>query len=89
MRATQSTPSVVPPAACMRRRSSAMNQLRQIIEKSAPTNSRVLIAGPPGSGKELTARSIHQASARANGPFVVLNSASITPETMETAPPCC
>ncbi|WP_413987828.1 sigma-54-dependent transcriptional regulator [Labrys okinawensis] len=65
-------------------RSSAMNQLRQIIEKSAPTNSRVLIAGPPGSGKELTARSIHQASARANGPFVVLNSASITPETMET-----
>ena len=64
-------------------RSSASNQLRQLIEKTAPTNSRIMIAGPSGSGKELAARMIHQLSARANGPFVVINAASITPENME------
>jgi two-component system, NtrC family, nitrogen regulation response regulator NtrX len=64
-------------------RSSASNQLRQIIEKTAPTNSRIMIAGPSGSGKELAARTIHQLSARSNGPFVVINAASITPENME------
>jgi two-component system, NtrC family, nitrogen regulation response regulator NtrX len=65
-------------------RSSASNQLRQIIEKTAPTNSRIMIAGPSGAGKELAARTIHQLSHRANGPFVVINAASITPDTMET-----
>jgi two-component system nitrogen regulation response regulator NtrX len=64
-------------------RSPAMNQLRQTIEKVAPTNSRILIVGPSGSGKELTARTIHSHSARANGPFIVLNAAAITPEHME------
>jgi two-component system nitrogen regulation response regulator NtrX len=64
-------------------RSSASNQLRQLIEKTAPTNSRIMIAGPSGAGKELAARMIHQLSARANGPFVVINAASITPENME------
>jgi two-component system nitrogen regulation response regulator NtrX len=64
--------------------SAAMNQLRSTIEKVAPTNSRVLIVGPSGSGKELTARTIHAMSARANGPFVVINAASMTPERMET-----
>src|SRR6476619_6926141 len=54
-------------------RSSASNQLRQIIEKTAPTNSRIMIAGPSGSGKELAARTIHQLSARLNVPFVVIN----------------
>jgi two-component system nitrogen regulation response regulator NtrX len=58
--------------------------LRQTIEKVGPTNSRVLIVGPSGSGKELAARTIHALSARANGPFVVINAAAIIPEQMET-----
>jgi two-component system nitrogen regulation response regulator NtrX len=49
----------------------------------APANSRILITGAPGTGKELVARSIHDASNRASGPFVVLNAATITPENME------
>src|SRR5438094_9209951 len=49
-------------------RSSAVNQLRQVIEKSAPTNSRIMIAGPSGAGKELAARTIHALSSRTNGP---------------------
>ncbi len=63
----------------------AVSQLKQIIEKVAPTNSRVMILGPSGCGKELVARLIHRKSARANGPFVVLNAAAITPERMEVA----
>jgi two-component system nitrogen regulation response regulator NtrX len=65
-------------------RSATISQLRQIIEKVAPTNSRVLIVGPSGSGKELTARTIHTSSGRVGGPFVVINAAAITPERMET-----
>lgn len=61
----------------------AMNHHRQTIERVAPTNSRIMIMGPSGSGKELTARAIHAASLRANGPFVALNAAAITPERME------
>ena len=57
--------------------SSAMVQLRTAIERVAPTQSRVLIAGPAGSGKEVIARTIHKKSQRANGPFVVLNSANL------------
>jgi len=64
-------------------RSSAINQLRQAIERVAPTNSRILIVGPSGAGKELAARTIHGLSARANGPFAVINAAAITPEQME------
>jgi two-component system nitrogen regulation response regulator NtrX len=64
-------------------RSSVINQLRQTVERVAPTNARILITGSPGSGKELAARTIHGTSARANGPFVVINAATITPETME------
>ncbi|MGB8278739.1 MAG: sigma-54 dependent transcriptional regulator [Methylovirgula sp.] len=64
-------------------KSSAINQLRQIIERVAPANSRVLITGAAGVGKELVARSIHEASARASAPFVVINSATITPDMME------
>ena len=63
--------------------SGAMQHLRQTIEKVAPTNSRVLIVGPSGSGKELTARTIHALSLRAAAPFVVINAAAITPERME------
>lgn len=64
-------------------KSTAINQLRQVIERVGPANSRVLITGASGAGKELAARSLHEASARASGPFVVLNAATIAPETME------
>ncbi len=63
--------------------SPACNQLRQTVEKVSPTNSRILIVGPSGAGKELAARTIHGHSARAEGPFVVINAAAITPEFME------
>ena len=63
--------------------SNAMSHLRQTIERVAPTNSRIMILGPSGSGKEMVARAIHAASARAGGPFVTLNAATITPERME------
>ncbi|MCP4320058.1 MAG: sigma-54-dependent Fis family transcriptional regulator [Hyphomicrobiales bacterium] len=63
----------------------AISQLRQLIEKVAPTNSRIMILGPSGAGKELVARIIHRHSSRADGPFVALNAAAITPERMEIA----
>jgi two-component system nitrogen regulation response regulator NtrX len=63
--------------------SASLNQLRQTIDRVAPTNSRILILGPSGSGKELCARMIHGKSARAEGPFVVVNAASITPDRLD------
>ncbi|MGE0231659.1 MAG: sigma-54-dependent transcriptional regulator [Flavobacteriaceae bacterium] len=66
-------------------KSAVMNQLRHAIERIAPTNSRVLVVGPSGAGKELVARTLHSLSARANGPFSVINAAAITPERMEEA----
>lgn len=63
--------------------SSAIGNLRQIIKKVAPTNSRVLITGPTGSGKEVIARLVHQKSTRRAGPFLVINAAGIRPESME------
>ncbi len=61
----------------------AMSQLRQTIDKVGPTNSRIMIIGPSGCGKELTARAIHRQSNRNTGPFVTVNAATITPERME------
>ena len=61
----------------------AMSHLRQTIERVAPTNSRVMIFGGSGTGKEMVARSIHALSARAGAPFVTVNAAAITPERME------
>jgi len=58
-----------------------MQQLRQLIQTAGPTNSRVLIGGENGTGKELVARAIHMQSARANRPFVAVNCAAI-PETL-------
>ena len=62
-------------------RSLAMQQLRQLIETAGPTNSRVLIGGENGTGKELVARAIHEHSARADKPFIAVNCAAI-PETL-------
>ena len=64
-------------------KSVAAQALRALIAKIAPTNSRVLIAGPPGSGKELTARLIHEASARSRGEFIAISAAGMTPERMD------
>ncbi|MGO4738527.1 sigma-54-dependent transcriptional regulator [Bosea sp. 2KB_26] len=64
-------------------KSTVVNQLRQTIDRVAPTNARVLITGEPGCGKELAARTLHEASSRSTGPFIVINAATITPETME------
>lgn len=63
--------------------SPAINALRQAVERVAPSNSRVLISGPPGSGKELVARLMHARSRRAGGRLVVLNAAAMTPDRME------
>jgi two-component system nitrogen regulation response regulator NtrX len=65
--------------------SHAAANLRSSIEKVAPTNSRVMITGPAGVGKELAARLIHRNSLRANGPFSVVNAATIAPDQMEIA----
>jgi two-component system nitrogen regulation response regulator NtrX len=64
-------------------RSASMQQLRAMIGKIAPANSRVLVSGPPGSGKELVARFIHDASPRGRGEFVALSAAGISPERMD------
>jgi two-component system nitrogen regulation response regulator NtrX len=64
-------------------RSAAIQQLRATIAKIAPANSRILITGPSGSGKELAARMIHQSSPRARGEFVALGAAGMTPERMD------
>lgn len=64
-------------------RSHAMLQLQQTIEKVSPTGSRVLITGPSGSGKEVVARLIHTQSTRQDGPFVILNAATLAPDRLE------
>ena len=64
-------------------KSMAAQQLRQMIVKLAGANSRVLISGPPGSGKETVARLIHAASARTRNEFVPISAAGMTPERMD------
>ncbi len=64
--------------------SAAISQIRHAIEKVAPTNSRVLITGPAGSGKEVAARLLHMRSRRAGGPFVVVNCATMEPDRVES-----
>ncbi len=66
-------------------RSQAANQLRQAIDKVAPTGSRILITGPAGVGKEVVARILHGKSHRAVGSFVVLNCATMHPGHLERA----
>lgn len=64
--------------------SPVVSGLRNQIQRLAQVNSRVLITGPSGAGKEVIARGIHAASPRADRPFVAINCAGIRPDTMET-----
>src|SRR3984885_5201973 len=64
--------------------SSAISQLRQTIEKVAPTGSRIMITGPAGCGKELVARMIHAHSRRAANAFVAINCATMAPDRIES-----
>ena len=64
--------------------SAAIQRVREIIDKVAPTEARVLITGPNGTGKEVVAHLIHENSARANGPMVEVNCAAIPSELIES-----
>jgi DNA-binding NtrC family response regulator len=64
--------------------SEAMQQLRKLIEKVGPTQARVFITGQNGTGKELVARAIHEASERAKAPFIEVNCAAIPSELIES-----
>ena len=64
--------------------SSAISQLRQAVEKIAPTNSRVFVTGPSGSGKEVAARLIHARSRRSTNAFVAINCATMEPSRIES-----
>ena len=64
--------------------SSAMQAVRQMIARVAPTNATVLVTGETGTGKELVARAIHKGSARANKAFVAVNCAAFTETLLES-----
>lgn len=64
--------------------SPALTRVKQAIEKVAPTDARVLITGPNGSGKELVARAIHEHSNRSHGPLIEVNCAAIPSELIES-----
>lgn len=64
--------------------SAPLQQVLDMIEKVAPTDARVLITGPNGSGKELVARAIHEQSSRANAPLIEVNCAAIPSELIES-----
>jgi DNA-binding NtrC family response regulator len=64
--------------------SKVIYQVKETIEKVAPTDARVLITGPNGTGKELVAHWIHEKSNRANAPFIAVNCAAIPSELIES-----
>lgn len=64
--------------------SSEINLIKETIDKVAPTDARVLIQGPNGTGKELVARWLHERSARKDGPMVEVNCAAIPSELIES-----
>ena len=64
--------------------SKAVHQIKEMIERVAPTDARVLITGDNGTGKELVARWLHEKSHRAAGPFVEVNCAAIPSELIES-----
>ena len=64
--------------------SEAIVQIKSMIEKVAPSNARVLISGPNGTGKELVAHWVHQKSTRSKGPMIEVNCAAIPSELIES-----
>ena len=64
--------------------SDAIDQIKDIIEKVAPTDARVLITGPNGTGKELVSHWLHQKSDRSKGPMIEVNCAAIPSELIES-----
>ncbi len=64
--------------------SAAIANVRQMIDRVAPTGSRVLITGAAGSGKEVVARLIHHNSKRAENPFIAINAATMAPDRVES-----
>ncbi|MDD3811140.1 MAG: sigma-54 dependent transcriptional regulator [Bacteroidales bacterium] len=64
--------------------SEAINKVREMIDRVAPTDARVLITGPNGTGKELVARQLHEKSNRSAGPFIEVNCAAIPSELIES-----
>jgi DNA-binding NtrC family response regulator len=64
--------------------SKAIQAIKDIIEKVAPTDAKVLITGSNGSGKELVAKWLHEKSNRANGPLIEVNCAAIPSELIES-----
>jgi len=64
--------------------SKAIEQIKEMIERVAPTDARVLITGGNGSGKELVARQLHEKSNRNKGPFIEVNCAAIPGELIES-----
>lgn len=64
--------------------SPAIGQIKEMIERVAPTDARIFITGPNGSGKELVARWLHELSNRAKGPFIEVNCAAIPSELIES-----
>lgn len=64
--------------------SDAINHIKEIIEKVAQTDARVLITGPNGTGKELVAHQLHEKSARSNAPLIEVNCAAIPSELIES-----
>ena len=64
--------------------SAPMLEVKDMIDKVAPTNARVLITGENGTGKELVARQLHELSARSSGPFIEVNCAAIPSELIES-----
>ena len=64
--------------------SDGIAQIKEMIEKVAPTDARVLITGPNGTGKELVAHWLHQQSERASGPMIEVNCAAIPSELIES-----
>jgi DNA-binding NtrC family response regulator len=64
--------------------SQPLKDMREMIDKVGPTDARVLIIGPNGSGKELVAKSLHEVSKRSNGPLVEVNCAAIPSELIES-----
>lgn len=63
--------------------SSAAQAIQELMKKIAPTNSRIVLQGPQGSGKETIARAIHRNSLRAQEPFVVLNCSGLSSDNLD------